>query len=233
MPAAMQKKLFELLKRNPFFILLLPFFFVLHGYRENLGFIGIIDLLVLLLFYSIAALVVYGLFFFLYRNRIKASLVAIYLLFIFLFFGALQDFLQGHIHFAARYRVLLPLLFLLLLVLLVYLRRTRHAFNKLVLFLNILLVIYIVVELTGLTVKKMHPPANPLSVYPFLNKRLYGSVGATAKPDIYFLIFDEYASSLSLKENYNFSNSLDTFLLNRGFSLQQKAYSNYHFTWMV
>ena len=50
------------------------------------------------------------------------------------------------------------------------------------------------------------------------------------KPDIYFLLFDEYASSLSLKENYGFANDLDGFLTDRGFQVQKKGYSNYNYT---
>jgi hypothetical protein len=51
------------------------------------------------------------------------------------------------------------------------------------------------------------------------------------KPDIYFLLFDEYSGSSALKELWNYDNSdLDSFLIRTGFSLQPFARSNYNFT---
>jgi hypothetical protein len=51
------------------------------------------------------------------------------------------------------------------------------------------------------------------------------------KPDIYFLVFDEYSSSTALKEVWNYDNSdLDTFLLKKGFKLLTHSKSNYNFT---
>jgi hypothetical protein len=51
------------------------------------------------------------------------------------------------------------------------------------------------------------------------------------QPDIYFLLFDEYSSSSSLKELWNCDNNdLDSFLLKQGFSIQPYSRSNYNFT---
>ncbi|MGZ8551286.1 MAG: sulfatase-like hydrolase/transferase, partial [Chitinophagaceae bacterium] len=50
------------------------------------------------------------------------------------------------------------------------------------------------------------------------------------QPDIYFLLFDEYESSLSLKERYGFDNDIDSFLLKEGFSIQSNSISNYNNT---
>jgi hypothetical protein len=43
-------------------------------------------------------------------------------------------------------------------------------------------------------------------------------------------LFDEYASSASLKRIYNFENPIDSFLRSKGFSIQSKSKSNYNFT---
>jgi hypothetical protein len=43
-------------------------------------------------------------------------------------------------------------------------------------------------------------------------------------------LFDEYASSIALREEYGFHNTLDTFLLEKNFSIQTHSKSNYNFT---
>lgn len=53
----------------------------------------------------------------------------------------------------------------------------------------------------------------------------------SSKPDIYYLVFDRYASSEVLKESYNFDNSeIGEFLTDQGFITRQNAFSNYPFT---
>jgi hypothetical protein len=49
-------------------------------------------------------------------------------------------------------------------------------------------------------------------------------------PDIYFLLFDEYASSASLKDRFDFDNPLDSFLRAEGFRVQSASRGNYDFT---
>jgi len=54
---------------------------------------------------------------------------------------------------------------------------------------------------------------------------------AGPKPDIYFLIFDAYSSSLALKEQYHFDNGdFDRFLTEKGFHIQRESFSNYKYT---
>ena len=228
----MFEKLITLLKKRPLCLLLLPFFFVLHGYYENFGFIDTEDILLLLLSYGAGAVGIYFLFFIFYRNTVRAALLAVYLLSFLLFYGAFQDFLKMHIHFASRHRFLITVFCLLLLVLFVYFKKTERSFGRLMLFLNILLSLYMIIDLAGICMKAIHPPANKLSTYGYFEASRYSAVRDTEKPDIYFLVFDEYASTLSLKENYGFSNPIDTFLLRKGFSIQSKAFSNYHLTWV-
>jgi len=226
----MQNKLFNFLKVYPLYVLLLPVFFVLHGYNENFGFIDGKDILLLLLLYCSAAIVVYLLFFLFYRNRIKASLLALYVMSFFLFYGAVKDFLKVQLPFAARYRFLLPLFLLVAGVLLVYIKKTKRSFSVIPLFFNMLLCVYIIVDLAGVSVKAIYPSPGKFSIYSYFNDGKYPLIKNTQKPDIYFLLFDEYASSLSLKENYGFSNNIDSFLLARDFHIQEKGFSNYNYT---
>ena len=55
------------------FFLLMPVYFVLHGVRENEGFVTLPDVLPLLGIYMIAALTLFALCWLLFRNRVKAA----------------------------------------------------------------------------------------------------------------------------------------------------------------
>ena len=68
------------LQTIPFFVFLLPVFFVLHGYRENLGYIHPAEAILLTGVYLIGSAVVFGLAFLFYRNTVKAALAAGFLL---------------------------------------------------------------------------------------------------------------------------------------------------------
>lgn len=53
----------------------------------------------------------------------------------------------------------------------------------------------------------------------------------TSKPDVYYLVFDRYASAPTLKTDYNFDNSaLLGNLASQGFVTRDNAYANYPFT---
>jgi hypothetical protein len=93
-----------------------------------------------------------------------------------------------------------------------------------------LLIVYLLVDVSWIIVKTVNPDQEKLSVYAFEEKDNYRVCDTCSKPDIYFLLFDEYASSASLKERYHFENDLDQFLLAKGFGIQTQSRSNYNFT---
>src|SRR5215467_4455271 len=216
--------------RQPFFIILIPVFFVLHGCKENFGFIEFRDGLLLTISYLLAAIILFILFLFIFKNKIKAALLTSLLMSWYLFFGFIHDSLKTHIRFLSKYSFLISLLLISIVVSFVYLKRSRNKFTRLTLYLNLIFLIYIVVDGVSIGSKSLHPSVNKYSIIKFAGKKSYKRIEQVAKPDIYFLLFDEYASSLSLKEQYHFDNDLDSFLLTRGFSIQKKSFSNYNIT---
>jgi hypothetical protein len=87
------------------------------------------------------------------------------------------------------------------------------------------------VDLVSAGYKWTHRSPNKLSTYEFASNSNYQECKTCTKPDIYLLLFDEYGSSLSLKERYNFDNSdMDSFLRDRGFDIMTHSHSNYNFT---
>ena len=99
------KKLLE----QPLFLLLLPVFFVLHGFVENIGFVSVASCLPLLGIYLLSAGIFFLIFYLLLRDSRKAALMSFYLLCFYFFFGAIHDFVKAHAGRLSRYSILLPL----------------------------------------------------------------------------------------------------------------------------
>jgi sulfatase-like protein len=221
----------KILQQTPLFLFLVPVFFILHGYAENFGNITIGNCLLLTVTYTGAAALLYFIFLFFLKNYLKAALMAAYLFSFYCFYGAIHDFLKAHTGFLYKYSVLLSSFFIGIIALFIFLKKTKHVFFRTTLFLNILMLAYIVFDTGNVLWKSLNPGPNRLSVYSFAKDNTYGTCKECPKPDIYFLLFDEYASSLSLKQKYNYDNSgLDTFLRQSGFSIQVNSHSNYNFT---
>ena len=224
-------KILSLLRRWPFYVLLLPLFFVLHGVKENFGFILAGDYVPLMLLYCFGASITYLIFYLIYRNATKAGLITFLLLSIYFFYGAIQDFLKDHFHTLARYVILIPSLFILIIIIAILLKKGKQNLAKLNFFLNFLLLIYVFVDLTIILEKSFSPAKDKFTIYPFAQNDHYAICKDCAKPDIYFLVFDEYASSVCLKNDFGFDNSqLDSFLINKQFRIQKNSTGNYNFT---
>lgn len=224
----MIKKLITL----PVYLLLLPVFFVLHGFLENYGFLSLKDAAMLLLSYLILSLCICVFSYFFFRDLKKAALITGIWMAFFFFFGAIHEFLKANspIRFFSRYIFLIPMSTVILIGAFIFIKKNPRRFQRFTLFLNSLLLIYIAVDLFGILWKVVNPPDKKLSVYGFAKKSHHSVCDTCTTPDIYFLLFDEYASSISLKEKYNYHNDIDSFLIKKGFRIQSQSRSNYNFT---
>ena len=221
----------RIFKTQPWHVILLPLFFVLHAVKENFGFILPRDYLPLILLYCISTLLLYLLFYAIFRKKIKAGLLATVSCGIFFFYGFIQDFLSVHFPLINRYSILMPLFVLLLTILCILLKKTNKNFHTLNLYLNCVFFAFILFDLFTIITKTISPPADKLTIYPFAQKDTYSVCNNCAKPDIYLLVFDEYASSLCLRNDFGFDNGkLDTFLINKQFRIQKNSSGNYNFT---
>lgn len=223
--------MFSKFRHLSLYLILLPVFFVLHGYLENYGFISAGELVILGITYLAGTLAVATLCWLYFRNITKAALVAFFIMAFYFFFGALHDFLKANANrYFSSYSFLLGVFFILLIILAVSIKKTHRWFKPLPAFLNILFLVYILIDAGSLISKAIHPSRNSLSVYSFAKENTFVDCADCAKPDIYFLIMDEYASSSSLAQWYNYQNDLDSFLLQKKFSIQAHSRSNYNFT---
>jgi len=215
------------LKSKPVFFILLPLFFVFNGFTNNYNAIPIKDALVLFLTYSAVSLFFFAIGWLIYREPFKAAILSLAIMSFHFFFGAIQDLLKnafGDI-LITRYIFLLPF-FLVVFVLLAWLLKKRKTKPvRFGFYMNILLCIFILIDVALLIQKiSQRHPGQTFSEYAI-------KCNSCVKPDIYFLVFDEYSSSTTLKEALNYDNGdLDSFLVDKGFKLLPYSRSNYNFT---
>lgn len=211
--------------RQPFFLLLLPVFFVVHGYREHLGFVSGGDALLLALAYLGVALALAGPGWLLYRDRIKASVLAFSLLAAQFFFGSVHDGLKEGFpgSFLTRYSFLLPFGLGLVVTLAVWLKKTRRPLQRLSAYLNLLFMVLLLSEAALLLLNRSpEEVAQGEELKPCTD---------CATPDIYLVVLDEYAGSTALKEQFGYDNSaFEEQLGQRGFHVVEESRSNYNFT---
>ncbi len=212
-----------LLRTYPIHIFLLPVFFILNISNQFAGLISRKETIESFIIVIIGILALFILSSFIYKDKTRAGIAALLVGGLYLFFGNMKEMLAGIplLSMIAHYRVLLPLLAFLLIMLLYRLSR-RKNFSTTNLFLNLLLLLYLGIEIFkwGFTSKA----DNRDSQIP------HTSFSAADKPAIYLLVPDCYPSSeyqhrvLGIEKN-----ELDSGLAQRGFQMIPKSSSNYKY----
>jgi Sulfatase len=215
----------ETFQAFPYHVAGIILFFIIHGYSEYPGLIPLANLV----FYFVTMLAVATafilIFFKLTRSYRKAGLLTTYILFIYLFFGALLDFFKysAWLYPLSRYSFLLPALFLLFLAAYFAIKRSTGSFKKLTLYFNtvcILIVFFDLIEI-GFNVSTSRKVQREESFYT-------APCSDCQQPDIYVVVMDEYWGSTSLKTYFNYDNSqFEDFLKSRGFFVATVPASNY------
>ncbi len=216
------------LKIWPLHILLLPFFFIAGVYSQYAGLFSLKETLSVLVFVYAGLLFGYGFLYLLYRNKTKAGIAATAGGIFYLFFGHIKEALRKTemLEFISHYKTLLPLVFILSLFLLYRLRKTKppYQFNF---FLNILFVIYSLIELWNLS----RLSVTGGQVFPATNMFTTSAASAERQPDIYYILLDCYPNSVYQQEVLGVaSNDLDKQLEEKGFYVVKNARSNYNYT---
>ena len=219
------------IKKWPVFLFLLPVFFVLHGSVENFDLIPTGDATLLILFYEGVAFLFLGLCWLYYKNFIKSALLAFIILAYQFFFGSLQDILKINFpgSFFSRYSFLLPCSLIFFFMIVIRLKKRKRSLERLLFYLNLLLLISIATDILLIAGKTIFlKKNNPLVTH--ANEKFI-PCDSCAKPDIYFIIADEYAGNEALKKILNFDNTpFLNELKTRGFHISEQSRSNYYST---
>lgn len=217
----------QLLKKIPFFLFLLVLFFCLHGSVENYGYLNVKEVLGVALAIGIGIALLFAITWFFSKNVLFASLLSFFIASWYLFFGAIHDTVKStsFLHFLRSYTVLLPVLLLVNIFVIWWLKRNRPLHPKLMLYLNLLFILFCISDIFLLANKYLnYKETNSSNAVPFDASK------ATQKPNVYFLLFDEYAGYKSLKDSFGYANDgLYTFLKQQQFR-EVPVFSNYDFT---
>jgi hypothetical protein len=207
-------------KNLPFFAVLFPLFFVLHGYQQYVLFVPFSALLALAIRYLLGSLLLFGIFLWLYKETIKAGMAVFITLLFFCLFGALHDFLQKFLQgtFFVKYIFLLPLLAIIYIALLISLRH-RKIKARWTAYLNLVFVVLLIID-AGTILYKVRTVQKPDIVL--------SRCDTCAKPDVYLIVVDGYAGKEQLHNDFSFNNDffLDS-LMKMGFRVLAKSSSNY------
>lgn len=225
-----KKKVNSLLQNWPAFLFLLPLFFVLHGYIVNYNAVPAGEAAVLILIYTAIAFLMAAIAWLFFRNILKAGLFALLIMCLHFFYGSLQDMIQNNFphSFVLRYRFIFLFIFFFFLVIIIWLKRRKRPLQKLALYLNSVLLILLIIDLGSLFVKLIGFEKNKT---PQTNLQGMAVCDTCAKPDIFFIIPDQYTGNIALKAIFKFDNTpfIDA-LENRGFHVAANSSSNYNLT---
>lgn len=223
------QRLQQLLK-GPLYFQWLILFFVLHGYSEFVGYIHLSSLALLIVKLSAVAWLLFFVFRKMYRDAYKGAALVTLLFFCYLFFGAMQDKMAAYppLYSWSLFRKLVPVLGVLCLLAGVGLFFSKPPPAKFTRFLNGLFLIYLLVDVCMISYRAIFIEKKPAPAAAQIIEPLADTV---AKPDVYFILLDEYLGSAGLKEYYNYDNTpFETFLKQKGFHVCSKPSSNYAYT---
>jgi hypothetical protein len=225
-PDKNKSRMIVFLKARPLFLLLLPVFFVLHGFTSCYGLIPAAGAFLLTLIYTGSAVVIAFICWLFYRDLVKASLAASALMGYQFFFGTIQDLSRKYFagNFISRYSFLLPLSLLLFLLIFTGLKKRKGSFRKTIFFLNILLLLFVALDAGWLISRVVMPRQAPAPTG-------FATCDSCKKPDVFFIILDEYTSNTALEEKFGHDNSpFEKELQQRGFHIITNGKSNYNYT---
>lgn len=220
----------------PWYIFLLPLFFVLHAYNDYFGILSFSTVGRYTVYYIVLAQVVCLLGYLLYKkNIVKAGIWTMFFLIIFFFFGSFHDLLKSNRvlpEFFVSYKFILSLLLLLFIFISWRVKKAKDPLQLHRFFLilaSFILLLEIGTSVFNLANHKQ-TANDPAGTNQPLNINLKVTNKA-ANPDIFFIVFDEYTSSVALKKYFNFDNSaLDSALSKKGFYTSYHSQSNYNST---
>jgi len=164
-----------------------------------------------------------------FKQPPKAALMALGCLLIFYFSGDLKTWLSARFpnSFIQSYVFLFLIFSFFLLLLFAWLKLRERRFTHSFLFINSLLLVFILADAAILLMKGNKGRYSIISDIELKNT----ACNSCSRPDIYYIIFDAYISSERLRTEFNYSNKyIDDWLTNKGFRVIPQSKSNYNFT---
>lgn len=207
-------------RKLPYYILLLPLFYVLHAYQTHALPWSTAEYVSIVWRYLLPAVVLLLIAYALRRQWPPAGLMAFVLL--------AANFFLPLVQLRISYKYFLPLCAALVLTLLIVIWRNKQPLGKITRYLNLLFMVLLVADIAQIVYREQSGKGK---VVPLGKDYFFPNTAAAPTPDIYFILLDEYAGPSSLRKDFGFDNSaMDSFLTSHGFFVAHDARSNYNFT---
>lgn len=224
------------INNSPVYLFLLPVVFFLHGFNQLPFFIHFDSTLNPLMISISAGIMCFSLFWLLTGSISKAGISVFFFLTVYLYFGVFHDFLKSVFGkgLLTSYKVVLPAIMVVVILALRYSFRRDARIHKLSKFLHVLMWAFLLIEVISfLRNLYNYRSDHNLIDNDFSLSRSYqvSNLLDADKPDIYFLVFDEYTSNPALHTLWQFDNSAIThWLKEQGFYVADSSKANYNFT---
>jgi len=224
----------ERLKRLPLHAFLLPLFFVLHVVNEYYGLLPFLNVFRYLIYYFLLSVFLLLVGKAISKSWLRAGYWTTLILTVFYFFGAAHDGLKSVFanSFFSTYTFALSLCIMVLIFVSLLLKRNSRPMARLNNFLNLLFAVFALFECAQLADKRL-TRKDAANNFQLLHRTDPGELfmDKTKIPDIFFIVFDEYASSASLKKYEGFDNKmLDSIFVTNHFYISTLSKSNYNST---
>jgi len=222
-----EKKLYFL------FLFIFPVFFILHGINENYGLIPAKELLALLLKYLLVTAIISSVSWLLFKTPQKFLLFSFIMLAVYFFFGAAKDFIEDAFpEFSIRYKIVIPIIILGIILLYLLLKRLDLKGKQIGFYLCTLLIVLVAFDVVLLMINILGHSEKEIDMGDRDQRLIENHIAQTpaSKPTVFWIVFDEYPSSISLKKGWGYNNPIDSLLRQRGFYVADSARSNYNFT---
>ena len=213
---------------HPFIFSTYPLFFL---FSYNVSQISIIDFIFPLLLFIFLTLIFLKLLTIITKKLSAASVLTSIYLFVWFSFGHIFSFLETLDIIISKYQ-LLVLIFIILILFAFFILKTKSDLAGLNVVLSVVAISLVIMCTYRLTVGYS---VNRISRDDEYRKSVISGINiedkSYLKRDIYYLIFDQYGNSETLKQYFNFDNSkFISFLKSKGFYVADNSMSNYPHT---
>ncbi len=227
----------SLLKHKfPVYPFIFPAVILLHNYNGLFGFIQVKYILAFLGIAVIVGFASYVVSNFIFRRSSLSALVSFFSLAFIFYFGYYHDMMKmlakGTV--ISSYKIILPLSGLILFFLIRRFYRKSGSLSKFAGYLNLLMIVLLIVECIHFVMNLVKVGRNKNLIYSKMELcQEYNSSGQpdSLKPDIFYIVFDEYTNNVMLRKYWNFDNNhISRWLEKEGFLNLENSRANYNFT---
>jgi hypothetical protein len=210
-------------KQFPFYCFLIPLFFCMHGLAEHYHFLSFAEAFSVFKWVMLGVLICFSLFFVFTKNICYSGFATSIILTAYIYFGNIKNAVSA-VPFIKKYSYFIPVLSIAVIFILYVVKKRNVLIQKLTLYLNVLLLLYIIIDV--FVIFKKSNEKIQLAPIPFE----FEKAKVISKPNFYLLVFDEYAGLQNLATNFGYNNSKFYDSLKQiGFNITNTK-SNYNYT---